>query len=159
MTASSDCTYITVHTEKSCTDWPKACMLLSAPQSSVHQRTGAVLTTQLRVPACTACSPSPHCSTLTLWLFLIFARIYFASSFDPESSMRGLPGYCLPLAARRAALFHLTAISAPAGNGRSTQPRTRACCSSKSRAEQAAQGTATCPEHMVVQAAAIQSLT
>ena len=58
-----------------------------------------------------------------------------------------------------AKLFHFTAISALAGNGRSTQPCVRACCSSKSHAEQAAQGTATCLTHMVMQATAIQSLT
>lgn len=59
----------------------------------------------------------------------------------------------------RAKLFHFTAISASAGNGRSTQPCVRACCSSKSHAEQAAQGTAMCLKHMVMQATATQSLT
>lgn len=79
-------------------------------------------------------------------LFLIFARIYSASSFDPESSLWGSPARCTLLAAavHRAALFHFAAVSVAAGSSRSTQPRTHACCSSKSCAEQAAQGTATC---------------
>lgn len=88
-------------------------------------------------------------------LFLIFAWIYSTSSFDPER--RSVKLVCILHFPCRGSPESSSSISSQFRPGlvrAGAECCVRACCSSESRAEQAAQGTATCLKHMVMQATA-----